>query len=348
MIEFKRAELEFMSIHHVGNNANGEPIILSERPIRFTDTKAKKDFMGFFNRSLKGEGYYQFRKTDAVKINDVFSLVKDLFEDPSLFHKTSLKIANKLYEQGVHPSVKSGELLIVYFSNMMVDGEESDAIGLFKTEQKDDFIKFYERSGEFDFELDSGYFFDKADKAALILNSDQKNNLKVVVYEKSVYTFFPTYWTEDFLNLTRKHDSYFKTQSFLDSCKNFCEDVLTPENNVSKLEQQWMINRSMSYLLDKEKVELDTFETEVIQEPEMINAFREYRDNYNKINKIPNVSSFEISEPAIRSNKKYLRSVLKLDKNFHVYVHAKHDTIERGYDEEKGMHFYKLYFNNEE
>ncbi|MFN6039537.1 MAG: nucleoid-associated protein, partial [Bacteroidota bacterium] len=40
--------------------------------------------------------------------------------------------------------------------------------------------------------------------------------------------------------------------------------------------------------------------------------------------------------------------VIKLDKNFHIYVHGKHEFIEKGFDEEKGKKFYKLYFDSEE
>ena len=39
--------------------------------------------------------------------------------------------------------------------------------------------------------------------------------------------------------------------------------------------------------------------------------------------------------------------MLKLDKNFHVYVHGKRDYIEKGFDSQKGMNFYKLFYENE-
>jgi len=41
------------------------------------------------------------------------------------------------------------------------------------------------------------------------------------------------------------------------------------------------------------------------------------------------------------------KSVLKLDKNFHIYVHGKREYLEKGYDEDKGMNYYKVYFENE-
>lgn len=43
-----------------------------------------------------------------------------------------------------------------------------------------------------------------------------------------------------------------------------------------------------------------------------------------------------------------LKSVIKLDKNFHIYVHGRRDLIERGFDEEKGKKYYKVYFDEED
>jgi hypothetical protein len=42
-----------------------------------------------------------------------------------------------------------------------------------------------------------------------------------------------------------------------------------------------------------------------------------------------------------------MKSVVKLDNNFHLYIHGRHELVEKGYDEEKGMKFYKVYFVNE-
>jgi hypothetical protein len=38
--------------------------------------------------------------------------------------------------------------------------------------------------------------------------------------------------------------------------------------------------------------------------------------------------------------------VLKLDKNFHIYIHGGRDMIERGVDE-SGRKYYKIYYNEE-
>jgi hypothetical protein len=41
------------------------------------------------------------------------------------------------------------------------------------------------------------------------------------------------------------------------------------------------------------------------------------------------------------------RSVIKLDRNFHNYVHGNLKLIEKRYDEATGMNYYKVYFKEE-
>ena len=40
------------------------------------------------------------------------------------------------------------------------------------------------------------------------------------------------------------------------------------------------------------------------------------------------------------------KSILKLDKNFHIYIHGNSELIRRG-EEKDGRKFYKIYFENE-
>ena len=54
-----------------------------------------------------------------------------------------------------------------------------------------------------------------------------------------------------------------------------------------------------------------------------------------------------MSKPAESKGKKYFRPVIKLDRNFHLYVHGNPEFIERGFDSAKQMNYYKLFFNEE-
>ena len=115
-------------------------------------------------------------------------------------------------------------------------------------------------------------------------------------------------------------------------------------NDITKQE---VINK-MNYFKEKDKVNVKEFEKEVMAQPELIDAFRDYRSNYIEENHLAAEDEFQVSPAAVKKNQKYMKSVLKLDKNFHIYVHSRHDYIQKGYDEDMGMNFYKLFFTSEE
>ena len=62
----------------------------------------------------------------------------------------------------------------------------------------------------------------------------------------------------------------------------------------------------------------------------------------------PLSDQFDISKQAMRKSSKVFKKVIKLDDNFHIYVHGRRELIERGFDEEKGQTFYKIFFDQEE
>ncbi len=70
-------------------------------------------------------------------------------------------------------------------------------------------------------------------------------------------------------------------------------------------------------------------------------------ENYTKETDIPVADTFEISNNAFKDVKRRFRSVIKLDKNFHVYVHGNESRIVQGYDEAKGLKYYTLYYDEE-
>ena len=57
--------------------------------------------------------------------------------------------------------------------------------------------------------------------------------------------------------------------------------------------------------------------------------------------------NFDISENAVKSAKRKFKSVIKLDKNFHIYVHGKEELIAKGFDENRNKSFYTLFFDDE-
>lgn len=78
----------------------------------------------------------------------------------------------------------------------------------------------------------------------------------------------------------------------------------------------------------------------------MIKSFRSFDSNYREENDIELTDNFDISPQAVKKKAKVFKSVLKLDKNFHIYIHGNSELIEQGVEKD-GRKFYKIYFQQE-
>lgn len=349
MIDFTRAQLTHFAIHFVGNKGLGEELTLSEKVFEFKDDFVRDTVLRYFLSPFKTDIFYQFRGKVDVSLASVANGCEDIFASRDSFIEKSREIASHLYNQSMHPRIAGGELFVCFLKDAMVDGELCDAVGLFKTENKETFLKVYQHVDEFEIDCDNGININKLDKGCLVFNTDKKSGYKLSIIDtNNRVAECALYWQEDFLNAVIKPNAYYHTRNFIDASRGFCEEVLTEANNVDKNDQRMMLNKSTSYFKEKDKFNIGDFQKEVLVQPELIEAFNDYRSDFNKKMDLTAVDEFEISPTAVKKNQKYMRSVVKLDKNFHIYIHGRHDYVERGYDEEKGLKYYKLFYVNEE
>jgi hypothetical protein len=352
MIDFSRAALTHFCVHYVGNKSLGEELSLSKKMHSFKDDFVRDSVLRYFLSPFKTDVYHEFQKKHSVA-----QACDALFKGHSAasaekrdqFVELSRGLASHLYDQSVHARIKGGEFYLCYFTNAMVDGELCDAIGIFKTENKENFLKVEQHVGSFDIDCETGISLDKLDKGCLVFNTDRKNGYKIsIVDTNNRIAECALYWESDFLGATLKKNAYYHTSNFLDTSRGFCEEMLTEANNVNRQDQQMMLNKSTAYFKDRDRFTMGEFEKEVLVQPEVIEAFRDYREDHNKRLDRTAIDEFDVSPTAVKKNQKYMRSVVKLDRNFHIYIHAKHEFVERGYDEERGLKYYKLYYVNEE
>lgn len=349
MIDFTRSQLTNFTTHYVGNKGLGEEMTLTNKKIEISDDFLKDTVMRYFTSPFKTDIYYQFKSKNEMHYHDVKSYAADLFESQFDFVTISKLFAEHLYNQSMHPKIKGGEFYTCYFKDCLADGVVCDAIGIFKTERKDTYLNVFGMGLDFDIECNNGININKLDKGCLIFNTEKEKGYKVSVIDtNNKIADCAFYWIEDFLNLKMKENSYFHTSNFIDTCKGFCEEILTESNNVSKQDQMMMLNKSTSFFKEKDNFNFAEFEKEILPQAELQEAFKDYRKTYNEKMDLKAVDEFEVSHTAVKKNQKFMKSVVKLDKNFHLYIHGRHDYLEKGYDEEKGLNYYKVYFVNEE
>ncbi len=346
MINNKEVWFDKLAVHKVGNSTQDEPLTLSKSIVELDEDLIKDMLAKYFLSHFKEESLYQFKHESDLALNEIYNYASKIFADPDSLFLQSVNIAKHLYDAATHPNIKGGELYVVYLSDFKINDDYVDAVGIFKSENKERYLKVY--PGEnFEFDCEDGININKLDKGCLIFDKNADEGYQVSIVDNVNKGEEAVYWKKDFLGLKQREDSYYHTKQTLDICKSFCNDVLTQENDVPKTDQLYIMDRSVQYFAQHEVFDQNEFAEEVMQEPQMIEAFQNYKEQYIEDNDINTFPEFDISQGAVKSQKKFFKSILKLDKNFHIYVHGNHDLIERGYDPESQMNYYKVYFNKE-
>ncbi len=349
MIDHSQVTIENVVVHHIGSRTEGEPVKYSRSPLRLLDEETVGDVLtGYFFRSFKTEAYFNFTgENDNPESNRMFQWIAGVFERPDTLYDTSLKIAGFLYEQSNHPKIRGGEFYMAWFSNCVVDGELVDGIGIFKSENKETFLKVYLKDQTFELGAQEGINVRKLDKGCIVFNTEKEAGYKICMVDNINKGQEAHFWKDDFLGLQPREDNYYFTRNYLSLCKDFVTDVFNDEHEVPRPDQIDMLNRSIGFFDKKNDFRREEFEQQVMRQPEIIEAFNDYRETFENEKALPLTDRFDISRSAVKSEKKHFKSVLKLDKNFHVYVHGRRDHMEKGFDKEKGMNYYKLFFEVE-
>ncbi|RYY54966.1 MAG: nucleoid-associated protein [Chitinophagaceae bacterium] len=346
MIDHSNASLEAVSVHHVGNNTNEGTLDLSEAPLNLDDPRLRELLERYFLPHFSEAEMYSFSFTDnRFELNPMYNYALDVFTGENDFHETSVTIARHLFGVAVHPQIKPGDLFVVRISNMNVDGQETDAIGVFKSETRQPFMQVMERS--FEMRYDDGINVDKIDKACLIFNFAKEDGLRVCAIDKSKNNGDAIYWKDGFLNVKPCSDAFHNTQQFLSIAKKFVTDQVKEEFEMTRTDQIDLLNRSIDYFKNHSEFDKAEFEEAVFHHEDLINSFRNFDDKFRKENEMEMEDSFSISSTAVKKQARAFKSVLKLDNNFHVYIHGDKTMIERGIDPD-GRKYYKIFYENEQ
>ena len=332
-----------IAVHRVGNKINQESLLLSQEELQL-DENMKEMLSDFFLKAFKSEEQFHFYSDTYLANNVVYGAVSEVFEDAGRFLWESETIAKHLYEITENPRIQAGELFVVFFDGEETEAGKIDKIGIFKTENKEPFLKIFPENESFSIEKDFGIGLSKIDKAALIYNNDKENGYVVSAVDNNKKGD-EYYWMEDFLKIKKREDDYFQTQETLQVYKDYITKQLPQEFEVSKADQADFLNRSLDFFKEKEQFDLDEFNTTILGDESVIESFVNYKTDYEQEMQVSIAEDFPISTAAVKKNQRHFKSIIKLDKNFHIYVHGDRQKIETGQDE-KGK-YYRLYFEEE-
>lgn len=334
-------------IHKIGNPSRGEALKLSADKLTLNDELVRSLLTRYFLHPFNEHEQYHFTHLSDVTLNEVYTYVSAIFDNPKTFETQSALLAQFLYSKSTHAKVKEGELYVVQFGEVPFGTEYIDVVGIFKSESRETFLKVFPHGQSLEVTAEDGININKLDKGCLIFKQNRAEGYVVCVVDATNKQQDAQYWVTDFLQVAPYSNSYHNTDKAMGMCRLFISNELKEEFVVNKSDQIDMLNRSMDYFKSKEQFNMEDFAQEVMHHPEVIDTFKEYKQTYEQAKGLSIDDEFDIHLAAVKKGERAYKSVLKLDKNFHIYIHGRKDLIERGHDEMKNKNFYKLYFDEE-
>jgi len=344
-VDFTQIELEALATHYVGSKLREQEVKLSSE-LTAVDSDTINYLLRYLILPIKTEEFYHFHHSVNIEMNEVYKVVAEIFENNEVLLQNSQSLAKLLYDCSTHPKVNEGKLNIAHFTNIEIENEIVNAIGIFKSETDAPFIKMEEAGESFKITHDFGFELKGIDKACLVFNTKKEEGYKVLLIDPLRGNSEARYWKDEFLQVEPVSDEYHQTNQVMGITKRFVTEQIVEDMPITKTEQIDLLNRAAGYFKENEVFEKEKFEEEVLQEEPIINSFRDYKQDFQQAHEIEIEDEFEISTQAVKKQARVFKSVLKLDKNFHVYIHGNKDLIEQG-KEADGRKFYKLYFEEE-
>jgi hypothetical protein len=247
-------------------------------------------------------------------------------------------MATYLYDQSVHPNIRSGELYVLllecgYKKNAV------EAIAILKSEKKDPFLATDNDGREISVRTIYGTGMKGLDKGCLILNVDRENGYVVGTVDNTNNGSDAQYWTDSFLHVTDCDDDYHQTVKLMDMCKGFVKQ----QDGISDIDRAVAAKKTADVFALGETIQMDALADMICQDDKQKREFAAYREAFEKQNggfadEVNVVKKAAIRKPVTKM------TTLKLGADFEVKVLNPEAKIEGGVDKKSGKKYYTLYY----
>jgi len=350
MIKRNRATITKFIIHKVGNKFNSASNVFSENELTF-DQESYELMVPFLLKPFVNLAQsYRFNHHASIDLNEINSYTTEIFKDENSFIEISKHIVNHLYEQSNSAQIKTGDVLIAIFEDVEYNDVLTNAIGVFKIENKLEFFQTFMDNNSLDVVVQKGISTKKLDKGCLIINTTDADGKIILSVDTNNYD--AQYWIKNFLNLKYADDSNQHTQNYIEMCKEFSEEIL--KEDFGAQEKSKFLAKTVDFFKENETVNIHDFKEDIFEEDEdRKGLFDNYKKQYEEVNDVLVRNQFAVSDIVLKKQKQKIKTEIKLDTNIQIKLDvdapdASIEYLEKGYDEEKKMKFYKVFFNEEE
>ncbi|MDE6513150.1 MAG: nucleoid-associated protein [Muribaculaceae bacterium] len=334
-------------VHSVGNKFQDEELKLSESP--FIPSYAISLILSkYFITSFKQDDQiYHFVNDVDLRFNELNGIATCIFENENTFIEQSKKIAHHLYNESNHPKIKSGELYIVLFEEDTIDAPSRLVLGIFKSENKETYLRVYPEGNNLKIAHDNGININRLDKGCLIYNLDKESGYQVLIVDNCSKSKLEEakYWKERFLQIKPRNTNYLQTENLMNLCKQFVSEI--SDDSQGKQLKGNLFNHVIEEL-KSDKLTLSEFIPNTFDRYGLTEEFKNFLSSKEHSLGIEIAESFSPSKTAVTKGIRTQKiTTIRLDDNFDIKMHSDKGLLERGYDKNRGLFYYKLFFKEE-
>jgi hypothetical protein len=339
MISGKEAMVEEFVLHRIGTE--GAPSILSDFSAVLQGPEEQEFLRKLFLKPFSTMAHTnEFAELEGAGENLLQGLCAKVEKGKDLV-AISRAMAKHLIDVAGQHDVRTGDFFVARFHAVELGGAQYDGVGLYKFDDKEVFLESRAEGDTLAMQLKRGLGGRKPDQALLVLFTPLAHTLFVI--DDKPQTGF---WQRDFVGLQPKKDHVNSTRNVLEMTKNFITEQLPKDYEIPKADQIDLLNRSVQFFKDNTEFDRDRFAQEVFQTEEVMGSFQRFGERFQEDRSVELQDSFAISADAVKKQARVFKSVLKLDKNFHIYIHGDRNKIEQGVDD-SGRKYYKIYYEQE-
>ena len=336
MSQINVKDIKLTTIQVVGNKTRGEGLSAA---LTLADVSGSSDFLiKLIEKSFTMDDLKCFSYIESVELNPVYQFASKIFDDKEAFLKQSVNMATYLYDQSVHPNIRSGELYVLlmeceYKKNTV------EAIAILKSEKKDPFLATNNDGREISVRTIYGTGLKGLDKGCLILNTERENGYIVGTVDNTNNGSDAQYWTDSFLHVKDCDDDYHQTVKLMEMCKGFVKQ----QNDISDVERAVVAKKTADVFAAGDTIHVDDLADMICQDEKQKLEFVAYRESFEKqnggfANEVNVVKKAAIRKPVTKM------TTLKLGADFEVKVLNPEAKIEGGVEKKSGKKYCTLYY----
>ena len=352
-LDFETAQIGQIMAHRLGNKAREEGFLASRQSLELSPD-LQESLIQHLQESLDFDACFRFDHEENLDLNAVYTYAKDFFQNRRDLADCSLALLQHLYNCSDHPQVKPGEFYVCPIEEILFEDEICKALALFKAETQTRVLSLQvEADGQVGLETNWGTDLSRLDKACLILDTQSQDGLRI--FNLKLKQSEAKYWKDEFLRLSQVLDAAAKTQACLQVCKTYAKNLL--DDTEDKQAQISFLNKSLQYFEQEESFDLEQFAQTVFdQEPQRADDFKSYTKDYQSkqgFDKIKpddeGLEHFFIAPDKVKKAKRSLKTLIQLDTQIEIKLQdgSAEQYLEKAFDEEKQMYYYKVYFKQE-